>query len=82
MRCRSRYVRQLDAFRADISDPKILILDFDELKSDPMATLGRCVDFLGIDPFRFTPISPKNVRKSANRADEFRLSDGAARCAR
>ena len=72
----SCYVRQLDAFCKGMSDPKILILDFEELKSDPMATLRRCVEFLEIDPqFVFTPIDPANTRKSKNGADTFRLSE-------
>lgn len=71
----SRYVCQLDAFREGFGDPKILILDFEELKRAPMAVLERCVAFLELDPeFVFAPIPPANTRKAANRADEFRLT--------
>lgn len=71
----SRYVRRLDAFHKGFRDPKILILDFEELKRDPAATLERCTEFLEVDPdFAFMPIEPANTRKTANGADKFRLS--------
>lgn len=71
----SRYAAALDAFRATLGDPKLLILDFDELKRAPLALAGRAAGFLELDPsFRFSPIPPVNVRKTANRADEFRLA--------
>lgn len=71
----SRYADQLDTLHKGLRDPKILILDFEELKRAPMTTLGRCVEFLGLDPdFAFTPIPPANTRKTENRADEFRLT--------
>jgi hypothetical protein len=71
----SRYVRQLDAFRKGFRHPKILILDFEELKRAPMAVLARCVEFLEIDPdFTFQTIAPANTRKNENRANEFRLT--------
>jgi hypothetical protein len=71
----SRYGYQLDAFRAPLGDPEVLLLDFDELRRDPMTLLGRVVDFLGIDPgFAFAPRPPSNTRKAENGGDTFRLS--------
>jgi len=71
----SRYGQQLDAFRAPLGDPEVLLLDFDELRRDPMTLLGRVVDFLGIDPsFAFAPRPASNTRKPDNGGDAFRLS--------
>lgn len=71
----SRYAYQLDAFRRPLGDPEVLVLDFDELRRDPMRLLGRTVDFLGLDPtFAFAPRPASNTRKAAHGAPEFRLS--------
>lgn len=71
----SRYGQQLDAFRAPLGDPEVLLLDFDELRRDPMTLLGRVVAFLGIDPgFTFAPRPPSNTRKPENGGGDFRLS--------
>lgn len=70
----SRYAYQLDAFRQDFDDAQILLLDFDDLKSNPVRVMERCVGFLGIDRgFEFPYVAPANVRKAANMADTFRL---------
>ena len=70
----SHYAYQLDAFRAGLGDPEILLLDFDELRLAPLAVAERCVRFLELDPgFRFSEIAPSNPRKQAHRAGEFRL---------
>jgi hypothetical protein len=72
----SKYAYQLEQFRAGYPDAKILVLDFEELKAEPMRMMGRCVDFLGLDPsFDFTPIRPAKVRKSVNGSDSFSLGD-------
>lgn len=72
----SRYAHQLARYAKALPGKEILILDFEELKRDPLAVTKRCVEFLGIDPnFAFTPIPPANTRKSANEGDRFRLSD-------
>lgn len=71
----SRYAAALDAFRATLGAPKLLILDLDELKRAPLTTAERAVAFLELDPaFRFSPIAPVNARRTANRADEFRFT--------
>jgi hypothetical protein len=72
----SRYAHQLARYAKAMPDREILVLDFEELKRDPLAVTRRCVDFLGIDPgFAFSPIPPANVRRSANAGDRFSLSD-------
>ena len=72
----SRYAHQLARYARALPGEEILVLDFDELKRDPLAVTKRCVDFLGIDPgFAFTPIPPANMRSSANQGDRFRLTE-------
>ena len=70
----SRYAHQLDAFRQGLGgEAEVLLLDFDELRRDPMALLGRVVAFLGIDPgFAFADRPPSNTR--ASKSAEFRLA--------
>ncbi|WP_140455462.1 sulfotransferase [Amaricoccus solimangrovi] len=71
----SRYAYQLDAFREPLGDPEVLLLDFDELRRDPMTLLARVVDFLGIDPtFTFAERPASNTRKAVNDSETFRLS--------
>lgn len=71
----SRYGHQLDAFREPLGNPEVLLLDFDELRRDPMALLARVVDFLGIDPtFAFEERAASNTRKAVNESESFRLS--------
>jgi hypothetical protein len=78
----SSYAYQLDTFRAGLAEPEILILDFAEFCRTPLDVVDRCVRFLGLDPFVFSPVEPANVRKSVNRADEFRMdADQRARLA-
>ena len=75
----SRYARQLDILHAMLGTPDLLLLDFDELREDPMALLGRCTRFLGIDEgFAFEPRPPSNVRQAVQGSESFRL-DPAAR---
>ncbi len=72
----SRYAHQLARYSEALPGKEILILDFDELKRDPLAVTRRCVEFLGIDPgFAFTPIPPANVRKPTDAGDRFSLSE-------
>jgi Sulfotransferase domain len=72
----SRYAYQLDTFRAGLNDPDVLLLNFDALCRTPLAVAECCAQFLGLEPFSFTPIEPVNVRKTAHRAGKFRLDDG------
>lgn len=72
----SCYARQLARYARAMPDNPVLVLDFDELRRDPLAVTARCVDFLGLDPsFAFTPIAPANVRRPDNAGDSFRLSE-------
>lgn len=76
----SRYAYQLDLFRDGLGrDPEVLLLDFDELRENPLAATARCVAHLGLDPdFAFTPIEPANVRRPSESGETFRL-DAAQR---
>lgn len=72
----SCYARQLERYARAMPGKEILVLDFDELRRDPLAVTARCVAFLDLDPaFAFTPIAPANVRRTDNAGDRFRLSE-------
>jgi hypothetical protein len=47
---RSRYWFQISAYREYFKDDQILVLFFEDFKSDPMRTLKQCFDFIGVDP--------------------------------
>lgn len=80
----SRYAYQLDAFWQDFVEAEILLLDFNEFRSDPFRVLEYCMSFLGLDPeFEFTHLAPANTRKTAGAAEGFRLGpEDRARIAR
>jgi hypothetical protein len=62
----SRYWRQINAYRNYFSDNQILVLFFDDFKSDPLAVVTRCCNFLEINPSLApkVPIEPRNVSSS------------------
>lgn len=45
----SDYLMQIDAYRKYISDDKILVLFFEDLKNNPNEVLKQCFHFLGVD---------------------------------
>lgn len=45
-----RYTRQLAAFLEAFGPERLLVLDYEELTSDPDAVLGRCFSFVGVSP--------------------------------
>jgi len=71
----SRYADQIDKFRAALGDPRMLLLDFEELARDPIVAVNRCVDFLGIDPFPFEYIGTKNKTTAVSSSARFNVSD-------
>jgi Sulfotransferase domain len=71
----SSYYTQLSRYRLAFPDATITILDFDELKRDPVSLLKRACIALEIDPdYRFEYIGTKNPRKDENGATSFRLA--------
>jgi len=46
----SRYWFQIEQYRKYFKDDQILVVFFDELKSEPETVLERCFSFLGVDP--------------------------------
>jgi hypothetical protein len=71
----SRYAAQLDRFTSVMAEPEVLLLDFAELRDDPLALLGRCTRFLDVDPdFAFAPRPPSNPGKALPEGDRFRLA--------
>ena len=73
----SRYARQLDRFLRRFPREDLLLLDFDDLRADPLALVGRALDFLGLEtPPDFAVRPPANPRRDANGSAEFRLDEG------
>lgn len=67
----SRYGYQLDTFRAPLGNPEMLLLDFEDLKREPLALLDRVTDFLGLERFAFEHRPPSNTRRASSA--DFRL---------
>jgi hypothetical protein len=71
----SRYAMQLDAYRAQFPDQKILLLDFEDLKAQPVQTAQIACQHIGVEAsFPFQVIGPLNTRRSHNGASEIKLS--------
>jgi hypothetical protein len=69
----SRYWRQIQAYRDYFPDDRILVLFFDDFRTDALAAISRCYDFLGVDR-SFSPRGPNQVRNaSASLESETRL---------
>jgi hypothetical protein len=59
---RSLYWFQISAYRDYFPDDQILVLFFEDLKSDPNRLLRRCYEFLGVDPDFVAPnLKEQNV---------------------
>lgn len=70
----SRYASQLDRFLRRFPREDLLVLDFDDLRADPRALVGRALGFLGLEiPPDFAVRPPANPRRDAHGAAEFRL---------
>jgi hypothetical protein len=71
----SRYAQQLHDFRKGFPEARILLLDFEELKQNPISVAAQCAAFLDLDTsFVFVATPPANVRKADHQADKFRLT--------
>jgi hypothetical protein len=69
----SRYAMQLARYHKLAGKDGLLLLNFDELRSDPQALLQRSARFLGLDDFTFEIRPPSNVRSAVNDSTSFRL---------
>lgn len=69
----SRYAMQLARYHKLAGPEGLLLLNFDELRSDPQALLQRSARFLGLDDFTFEIRPPSNVRSAVNDSTSFRL---------
>ena len=59
--CRlSLYAKQLEPYYKHFGKKNVLVLDFDELKLDPRATLKKVSDFLNIDNIEFDSFEDSN----------------------
>lgn len=68
----SLYFRQISAYRKYFSDDRLLLLFFEEFKSDPAAVLDKCWRFLGVDP-----IEPPDDASRPTNQWESKMLDGA-----
>ena len=72
----SRYATQMDRFKQIIPEQNILLLDFEELKKEPINLVEKVASFLELDnKFEFQIISAKNKRKFRNGSETFHLSE-------
>lgn len=71
----SRYAMQLARYRRIAGPDGLLLLSFDELRTDPQALLQRSARFLGLDDFTFEIRPPSNVRSAVNDSTSFRLPE-------
>jgi len=71
----SRYAFQLDAYRRAFPAYQVLLLDFEDLKTEPLETAKRVCRHLEINvSFPFRQIPPQNTRRSDNGAADIRLT--------
>jgi hypothetical protein len=56
----SRYFFQVEGYLEHFPAERILILDFDALRTDPQATMDRVVDFLGLEHHPIAEIATRN----------------------
>lgn len=61
----SSYAARLAEFRAEFPADQVLVVDLDDLQSDPTGTLNRIFGYLGVDPVASTvDTTPRNTRQS------------------
>ncbi len=63
---RSKYWSQINSYRTHFSDDQILVLFFEDLINDPIATTARCYAFLGLDTQVAHVLNTTNVKNSAD----------------
>ena len=72
----SRYATQLERYQQIMPEQNILLLDFEELKQEPLKLVNKVVNFLNLDnEFEFQEIPPKNKRKFRHGSKTFHLSE-------
>jgi len=67
----SRYTVQIEAYLQHFPPEQILILDFDELRTDPQATMDRMTNFLDLDQQSVLPVATRNETASTARMPGF-----------
>jgi len=65
----SRYHMQLERYLEYYPPSQILVLTTEDLRDDPQLTLGRAVDFVGLEPFQFDVVSRANVAERRGRSN-------------
>ncbi|HEY8456632.1 MAG TPA: sulfotransferase domain-containing protein [Actinopolymorphaceae bacterium] len=71
----TRYAMQLDRYHEVFDNPRFLLLDFDELKREPIGMLRQIEDFLGLEPYDYQDVGATNPRKT----DRVKLTDDQRR---
>jgi hypothetical protein len=75
----SRYALHIDIYASLGLRPDMLLLDFDDLVADPVATARRVFEFMDIEPVPVEFERPRNVRQTEERyttpEDEARYTD-------
>jgi len=72
----SRYALQLRRYLRHFPREDLMLLDFDELRENPRALVGRAFDFLGLEtPADFAIRPPSNPRRDAGGSAAFRLDE-------
>lgn len=67
----SRYAIQVEAYLEHFPREHLLLLDFDELRTEPQATLDRVTDFLGVDRHPVGTVATRNDTASAAQLPGF-----------
>lgn len=71
----SCYASQLEKYRVAFPETPVKILDFDQLKANPLSVVREACVVLDIDPeFPFVLMPPKNTRRTDHGANNFRLT--------
>lgn len=71
----SRYAMQAQRFLDFLPHAELLLLDFNELKHDPRGLLRKIEEFLGVSPFEYELVQPRNTRKKVNGSEQVKLTD-------
>lgn len=67
----SRYAAQIETFLEHFSEDRLLILDFDELRTDTQHTLDRTTDFLGLARHPVAAVATRNESGSTAKMPGF-----------
>ncbi len=67
----SRYAKQVNAYLRHFPRDRLLLLDFDQLRSDPQAVMDQVAVFLGVDRHPVSDVATRNDAASTARMPGF-----------